>query len=117
MPARWRYCAGAWVGPGVRVHVQRKAGGPVLNLRVQEGVGARRDRARVPLARSAAHVGVVARASGTRLQELMELGSWSSYEMVLRYAHLATDHLRDAAGRIDGTFSSHVNQPATLRLV
>ncbi len=55
--------------------------------------------------------------SGTRLQELMELGSWSSYEMVLRYAHLATDHLRDAAGRIDGTFSSHVNQPATFRLM
>jgi hypothetical protein len=47
----------------------------------------------------------------------MELGSWSSYETVLRYAHLATDHLRDAAGRIDGTFSSHVGQPQTLRLV
>ena len=30
---------------------------------------------------------------GTPLQELMELGSWSSYEMVLRYAHLAADHL------------------------
>ena len=43
--------------------------------------------------------------SGTRLQELMELGGWSSYEMVLRYAHLATDHLRDAASRIDGTFT------------
>jgi len=43
--------------------------------------------------------------SGTRLQELMELGSWSSYEMVLRYAHLATNHLRDAAHRIDGTFT------------
>ena len=55
--------------------------------------------------------------SGTRLQELMELGSWSSYEMVLRYAHLATDHLRDAAGRIDGTFTSHARQPRTLRLV
>ena len=50
-------------------------------------------------------------------EELMKLGSWSSYEMVLRYAHLATDHLRDAAGRIDGTFSSHVRQPQTLRLV
>jgi len=35
----------------------------------------------------------------------MELGSWSSYDMVLRYAHLATDHLRDAASRIDGTFA------------
>lgn len=44
--------------------------------------------------------------SGTRLQELMELGSWASYDMVLRYAHLATDHLRDAASRIDGTFAA-----------
>ena len=43
--------------------------------------------------------------SGTRLQELMELGSWSSYEMVLRYAHLATDHLRNATHRIDSTFA------------
>ncbi len=43
--------------------------------------------------------------NGTRLQELMELGRWSGYEMVLRYAHLATDHLRDTAGRIDGAFT------------
>jgi integrase len=27
--------------------------------------------------------------NGTSLQELMELGGWKSYEMVLRYAHLA----------------------------
>ena len=40
---------------------------------------------------------------GTSLQELMELGGWSSYEMVLRYAHLASDHLQEAASRIDGT--------------
>jgi len=38
--------------------------------------------------------------SGTSLQKLMELGGWSSYEMVLRYAHLAPDHLRDAAENI-----------------
>ncbi|HEX6612273.1 MAG TPA: hypothetical protein VF022_00210 [Rhodanobacteraceae bacterium] len=42
-----------------------------------------------------------------RLRELMELGGWASYEMVLRYAHLATDHLRGAASRIDGTFLTH----------
>lgn len=41
--------------------------------------------------------------SGTRLQELLELGGWSSYEMVLRYAHLATEQLREAANRISGT--------------
>ena len=40
---------------------------------------------------------------GTSLQELMELGGWSSYEMVLRYAHLASDHLQSAANRIDDT--------------
>ena len=31
--------------------------------------------------------------SGTHLQELMELGGWKSFEMVLRYAHLAPEHL------------------------
>ncbi len=30
---------------------------------------------------------------GTPLQVLMELGGWNSMEMVLRYAHLAADHL------------------------
>jgi len=55
--------------------------------------------------------------SGTRLQELMELGSWSSYEMVLRYAHLAADHLRDAAGRIDGTFATQGRKPQLARVV
>jgi hypothetical protein len=38
--------------------------------------------------------------NGTNLQELMELGGWKSYKMVLRYAHLAGDHLRGAAGNI-----------------
>ena len=38
--------------------------------------------------------------NGTSLQELMELGGWKSYRMVLRYAHLAGDHLRGAAGNI-----------------
>ena len=44
--------------------------------------------------------------SGTRLQELMELGGWASYEMVLRYAHLAAHSLSGAACRIDGTLAS-----------
>ncbi|MDR3417702.1 MAG: site-specific integrase [Nevskia sp.] len=51
--------------------------------------------------------------SGTSLQELMELGGWSNYEMVMRYAHLAADHLRAAACRLDGTNAA---QPP-LRLV
>lgn len=39
--------------------------------------------------------------SGTSLHELMELGGWKSYEMVLRYAHLAPEHLSAAAQRIE----------------
>jgi integrase len=37
---------------------------------------------------------------GVTLQELMELGDWSSYEMVLRYSHLAPDHLMTAARKL-----------------
>ena len=40
---------------------------------------------------------------GTSMRAIMELGGWSSYEMVLRYAHLAGDHLKEDARRIDGT--------------
>jgi integrase len=39
--------------------------------------------------------------SGTSLAELMELGGWKSYEMVLRYAHLAPDKLSSVASRIE----------------
>lgn len=35
--------------------------------------------------------------NGVSLHELMQLGGWSSYSMVLRYAHLAPDHLAEAA--------------------
>lgn len=55
--------------------------------------------------------------SGTPLQELMELGGWASFEMVLRYAHLAADHLRGAACRIDDTFLSHTQNPQLVRAV
>lgn len=41
--------------------------------------------------------------SGTSLQELQQLGGWSSFDMVLRYAHLSSDHLRKAAERINVT--------------
>ena len=40
--------------------------------------------------------------AGTTLQELMELGGWASYSMVLRYAHLASGQLSSAANRISG---------------
>ena len=39
--------------------------------------------------------------SGTSLQELMELAGCKSYEMVLRCAHLAPEHLSTAAQRIE----------------
>lgn len=35
--------------------------------------------------------------NGVTLQQLMELGGWRSYAMVLRYSHLAPDHLATAA--------------------
>ena len=54
--------------------------------------------------------------NGTPLQELMGLGRWASYEMVLRYAHLAADHLRGAASRIDGTFLTQRAKPQLVRL-
>lgn len=38
--------------------------------------------------------------SGVTLHELMQLGGWSSYSMVLRYAHLAPDHLASAAEKL-----------------
>ena len=38
--------------------------------------------------------------AGTPLAALMELGGWSSYQMVLRYAHLAPDHLSRYAENI-----------------
>jgi integrase len=38
--------------------------------------------------------------NGVTLQELMQLGDWKSYEMVLRYSHLAPDHLAAAASKL-----------------
>jgi integrase len=38
--------------------------------------------------------------NGTPLHELQQLGGWSNYEMVLRYAHLSSQHLMMAAERI-----------------
>jgi len=49
--------------------------------------------------------------NGTSLQELMELGGWKSYEMVLRYAHLAPEHLSSAAKRIERVWGVVENRP------
>ncbi len=40
--------------------------------------------------------------NGTTIQELFELGGWKSFDMVLRYAHLSSSHLKAAANRITG---------------
>jgi integrase len=45
--------------------------------------------------------------NGTSLQELQQLGGWCSFEMVLRYAHLSSEHLRRAAQRVTGTILVH----------
>lgn len=58
--------------------------------------------------------------NGTPLRELMELGGWASYEMVLRYAHLAAHSLSGAACRIDGTLASQsaeTENPQRVRVV
>lgn len=47
--------------------------------------------------------------NGTSLQELQQLGGWMSFEMVLRYAHLSSNHLRIAAERVSGTILVHLN--------
>lgn len=38
--------------------------------------------------------------NGTPLQVLQELGGWSDYDMVQRYAHLSSDHLTEYAERL-----------------
>ena len=55
----------------------------------------------LPFPRPEAHLGLVARAERHSLPELMELGGWKSYEMVLRYARLAPEKLSSVAGRIE----------------
>jgi integrase len=38
--------------------------------------------------------------SGVRLEEVMKLGGWKTYSMVLRYAHLAPEHMAEAAAKV-----------------
>lgn len=54
--------------------------------------------------------------SGTSLNELMELGGWATPEMVRRYAHLDSGHLKAAASRIDGTFTAQSPKVHPLRV-
>jgi hypothetical protein len=57
------------------------------------------------------------------MQELMQLGGWKSYVMVLRYSHLAPDHLAAAAEKITGrpamkarAKASHKNRHSKRRI-
>jgi integrase len=55
--------------------------------------------------------------NGTSLQELQQLGGWANFEMVLRYAHLSSHHLREAANRIchkNATLSFLGNQVSSV---
>jgi integrase len=47
------------------------------------------------------------RQSGTPTHELQRLGGWRSSVMVERYAHLAPDHLANAANRLDSLFGGY----------
>lgn len=47
--------------------------------------------------------------NGTSLQELQQLGGWSCFNMVLRYAHLNSQQLRNASERIHATNLLHAN--------
>jgi integrase len=55
--------------------------------------------------------------SGSSLPELMELGGWKSYEMVLRYAHLAPEKLSFVAGRIERQASRPVVEAPCVKNV
>lgn len=47
--------------------------------------------------------------NGTPLNVLQELGGWSSYDMVLRYAHLAPDHLTSYANNVSSIVAKSVS--------
>jgi integrase len=47
------------------------------------------------------------RQVGTPTHELQRLGGWRSSVMVERYAHLASDHLTKAAGRLDSLLDGY----------
>ena len=53
--------------------------------------------------------------AGVSLHELMQLGDWKSYAMVLKYAHLAPDHLAQAAQSValGSTKRAHAKKTAS----
>ena len=54
--------------------------------------------------------------AGTPLHALQEMGGWSSFDMVRRYAHLAPEHLAEYAARIESRDPS-AHSTAHLRVI
>jgi len=54
--------------------------------------------------------------AGTPLNVLQELGGWSDYKMVQRYAHLAPEHLSEHANKINGIVAEIVASTKVTRL-
>ncbi|EIF30587.1 site-specific recombinase XerD [Burkholderia sp. Ch1-1] len=52
--------------------------------------------------------------AGTPLNRLMELGGWTKYEHVLRYAHLAPDHLAHHANAVTIWTQQEAEAPQTV---
>lgn len=56
------------------------------------------------------------RMAGTPLDVIKELGGWSDYEMVLRYAHISSDHLQEFSEN-SNRLSTKSSQPVNLKVV
>lgn len=54
--------------------------------------------------------------AGTPLQVLKELGGWSDIKMVLRYAHLSSDHLQDAARNVSVGYTPPQNSTHPVKI-
>ncbi|MCY4641491.1 MAG: tyrosine-type recombinase/integrase [Gammaproteobacteria bacterium] len=52
---------------------------------------------------------------GTPLQVLQELGGWSDYAMVLRYAHLSVEHLAEYADNLSQSHLTGTNLAQSAR--
>ena len=54
--------------------------------------------------------------AGTPLNVLQELGGWSDHKMVLRYAHLAPEHLSEYANRLPSIVAKTVASEKVTRI-
>lgn len=54
--------------------------------------------------------------SGTNLHELQIMGGWAKTDMVQRYAHLSSEHLKKAANRISGVKLVQLERNSDLKM-